>query len=68
MKRGERLLVSSEEAPEGWALAARAAEPAVVGYVPLTYILRMPSQTGFVEQEPSPSPAPAPSPAPSPSP
>ena len=68
MKRGERLLVSSEEAPEGWALAARAAEPAVVGYVPLTYIQSVPSQTGFVEQEPSPSPAPAPSPAPSPSP
>ena len=68
MKRGERLLVSSEEAPEGWALAARAAEPAVVGYVPLTYIQRMPSQTGFVEQEPSPAPAPAPSHAPSHSP
>ena len=68
MRRGERLLVSSEEAPEGWALAARAAEPAVVGYVPLTYIQSVPSQTGFVEQEPSPAPAAAPSPAPSPSP
>ena len=66
MRRGERLLVSSEEAPEGWALAARAAEPAVVGYVPLTYVQSVPSQTGFGEQEPSPSPAPSPSAAPSP--
>ena len=51
MTRGERLLVSSEEAPEGWVLAARAAEPAVVGYVPLTYVQKVPSATGFVEQE-----------------
>ena len=35
---GERLLVSSEQAPEGWVLAARAANPTVVGYVPLTYV------------------------------
>ena len=56
--------MSSEEAPEGWALAARAAEPAVVGYVPLTYIQSVPSQTGFVEQEPSPSPSPSPSTSP----
>ena len=38
--RGERLLVSSEEAPEGWqhegwSLAARVSDPTVVGYVPL---------------------------------
>jgi hypothetical protein len=51
MTRGERLLVSSEEAPEGWILAARAAEPAVIGYVPLTYVQKLPSVTGFVEQE-----------------
>ena len=51
MTRGERLLVSSEEAPEGWVLAARAADPAVIGYVPLTYVQKGPSQTGFVEQE-----------------
>jgi len=51
MTRGERLLVSSEEAPEGWVLAARAAEPAVVGYIPLTYVQKVPSATGFVEQE-----------------
>ena len=51
MTRGERLLVSSEEAPEGWVLAARTADPAVIGYVPLTYVQEVPSQTGFVEQE-----------------
>ena len=36
--RGERLLVSSEEAPEGWILAARTSDPTVFGYVPLTYV------------------------------
>ena len=38
MTRGDRMLVSSEEAPEGWLLASRAADPAVIGYVPLTYV------------------------------
>ena len=32
------MLVSSEEAPEGWVIAAREAEPAVVGYVPHSYL------------------------------
>ena len=36
--RGERLLVSSEESPEGWVIGARAVEPSVVGYVPLTSV------------------------------
>ena len=30
--------MSSEETPEGWVLGARAAEPSVVGYVPLTCV------------------------------
>ena len=38
LSRGERLLVSSEESPEGWVIGARAVEPSVVGYVPLTCV------------------------------
>jgi len=38
LTRGELLLVSSEETPEGWVLGARAADPAIVGYVPLTCV------------------------------
>ena len=34
LSRGERLLVSSEESPEGWVIGARAVEPSVVGYIP----------------------------------
>jgi len=38
LSRGERLLVSSEESPKGWVIGARAVDPSVVGYVPLTCV------------------------------